>query len=282
MVSCAVTFAQDGVIARVAGEEVTVETLSPFFESLDGEQKKALQENPALMSQAVRNVILRRLLMKEVLESGWDKRPDVAARMEQAREAVLLESYLEEVARAPDGFPSDDQIREVYQAQKEELILPRQVELAQIYIPSGENADNVQSAAADAMVEQIRKRLGKEDFADLARQFSGEKQSGSRGGTIGWLTLDALRPDVRDAVADLGKGETAGPIRMDDGYYFVKVLDVKPERTAELTEVRDRIVDLLRQQRARQNRAAYMERLQQKHPMAINELALSGLVEEKN
>jgi len=282
LIACSgLAHAEGTLIARVADEDVTVDTLSPFFSSLDESQREALKDNPTLMNQAVRRLIARRLLMKEALAAGWDKRPEVVSQMEQAREGVVLNSYLAEVTQPPASYPSDDQIAEVYESQKEELLLPKQVELAQIFIPKGEQSDKVQAAAADAMSAQLKKKVVSEDFAELARQYSAEKQSAVNGGSVGWLTLDNLRPEIRTAVASQGKGKVVGPLNLEDGIYFVKVLDVRPERTATLEEVKDRIVAVLRNQRAQQNQAAYLERLQQKHPVSINELSLTQLLEEK-
>jgi len=272
--------AQDtGIIAKVADEEVTAATLAPFFANLSESDRQALKENPALLSQAVRNVIVRRLLMKEALASGWDKRPEVEKQMEQAREAVVIEAYLNEVAKVPEGYPADKEVVEVYEARKAELVIPKQLELAQIYIPQSANADKVQAAAAKALSDQVEKKLKSgADFATVARETSQEKVSANNGGTVGWVALTNLQPEIRKAVEGLGKGAVTPPIKLEDGIYFVKVLDTKDARAATLEEVKPRLVEALRTQRARMNREAYLNRVQQQNPMAIDELSLGKLV----
>lgn len=268
-----------GIIAKVADEEVTASTLAPFFENLSEPDRQALKENPSLLSQAVRNVIVRRLLLKEALASGWDKRPEVEKQMEQAKEAVVIESYLSEVAKIPEGYPSDKDVETVYEARKAELVIPKQFELAQIYIPQSANADKVQAAAAKAMADQVEKKLkAGGDFAAIARETSQEKRSAANGGNIGWVALTNLQPEIRAAVENLGKGAVAPAIRLGDGVYFVKVLDVKDARTATLEEVKPRLVQALRAERAKQNRQAYLSRVQQQNPVAIDELSLGKLV----
>ncbi|GAB4175754.1 MAG: peptidylprolyl isomerase PEB4 [Terrimicrobiaceae bacterium] len=277
--------AQDsGIIARVSGEDVTAATLAPFFDGLSAQERKALEENPALLSQTVRNVILRRLLMKEALASGWDKKPEVQERLEQVKDAVVLESYLAELTRPPAGFPSDKEVQEIYEARKAELVVPKQLRLAQIYVPQTESADKVQAAAAKALVDQVQAKLKapNADFAKIADEANAGRTGTAPGGEIGWVAQDSLQPEVRKAVEALKAGAVAGPVQLDDGFYFVKVLEIKDSRTATLEEVKPRIVDLLREQRIRQNREAYLAKLQQQHPMSLNELQLPVLLKEKN
>ena len=117
------------------------------------------------------------------------------------------------------------------------------------------------------------------DFAALARAESDEPQSAARGGEIGWLQESAIQPEIRTKVSSLAKGAVSDSIQLGDGWYFVKVLDIREPRTATLDEVRDQLKKVLRAERARLNREAYLAKLQQQNPMAINELALSKLLE---
>jgi len=269
-----------GIIARISGEDVTAATLAPFFQDISERERKALEENPSLLNQAVRSIILRRLLMKEALASGWDKRPDVAERVEKVQEAVVLESYLEEVTRPPAGFPSDKEVAEIYDARKAEMRIPKQFELAQIFIPQGANADKVQAAAAKALLDQIQGKLKAPgaDFLEVAKSFG--DQGAVRGGAVGWLAADALQPEIRKVVEPLAKGAVTAPVQLDDGFYIVKVLDVRDPRTPTLEEVKPQLVDAIREQRSRLNRDAYFAKLAQQHPMSINELSLPGLLKK--
>jgi parvulin-like peptidyl-prolyl isomerase len=269
-----------GIIARVDGEDVPVGTLKPFFEDLSERDRTALEANPALLNQTVRNVILRRLLMKEALATGWDKRPEVLERIERAQEAVVLESYIREITKPPSDFPTDKQIADLYEAGKGELVIPEQVELAQIYVPLPRDADKVQTAAARALVDQVKAGLAAQgaEFLDVAQEMAA--RGPVRGGALGLLALDSLQPEVREVVAPLAKGAVTPPIELADGFYFVKVLDRKPSRMPPLDEVKDRLADVLREQRARQNLDAYLARLQQQHPVSINELSLEAVLKK--
>jgi hypothetical protein len=276
-----VSFAADAppeIIARIGSEDIRADTIRPYLDALSPADRAALVENPQVLSQTVRTLILQQVLLKEAIATDWDKRPEIQTRLDQARQALIADSYLAEVAKVPDGYPSEAEILEVYDARKAELQVPKQYELAQIYLASATNGTPLQEAAIKQRVEAVQAKLKNSDFADVASTHSDEKQSGARGGNLGWITDANLQPEILKAIADLKKGATSGAIKLEDGTYFVRVLDIKDTRTATLDEVKDRLVQLLREQRARLNRDAYLTRLQQQTPMTVNEISLTSLL----
>ena len=58
----------------------------------------------------------------------------------------------------------------------------------------------------------------------------------------------------------------------------MKVLDTKTASTRPLSEVRDALVAQMRAERAQANRQAYLAKLLEQSPPAINELALSKVL----
>ena len=112
------------------------------------------------------------------------------------------------------------------------------------------------------------------DFAAIARADSDDKQSGQQGGEIGWLTESQIVPGIRSAVSTLAKEGVSEPIRLDDGWHLIKLLETKPASTRPLAEVRESIVLQLRAERSRANRQAYLTKLLEQNPPTINELAL--------
>jgi peptidylprolyl isomerase len=80
-------------------------------------------------------------------------------------------------------------------------------------------------------------------------------------------------PGIRSAVT-LAKEGVSEPIRLDDGWHLLKVLETKPAFTRPLAEARESIATQLRADRARANRQAYLTKLLEQNPPTINELAL--------
>jgi len=269
----------DEVIARVGGEEIRTGQIKPYLAKVSDQEREALIKNPAALSQVVRNLILQQMLYKEAIAAGWDKSPEVAEQIERLKQGLIAESYLQSLAKTPDGFPSDQDVKAVYEARKDQMTVPKQVDLAQIYVAVPKDAPTADQDKAKARIDEIAKAAKSGDFATIAREKSDERETASRGGTVGWLAESQIQPEIRAKLASLPKGGMTGPVRLADGWYVVKVLDVKDAHTASLDEVKAQLVSALRAERARANREACLSKLQQQKPVVLDELGLTKLIE---
>jgi parvulin-like peptidyl-prolyl isomerase len=265
--------ASDPVVARAGDKEITASQIQPYLAKVSPAERDALLQNPAALSRAVRTILLQRQLLDEAKSAEWEKKPETQALLARVRDAAIAESFLESVTAIPPDYPSDAEITALYDTRKDSLRLPTQYRLAQIFIASAEDKANAKSEA-DALAKQVKSG----DFAALAKANSDEPVSAAKGGEVGWLAEDSIQPAIRKALSGAGKDAIAGPIELGDGFYFVKILDLREPRTATLDEVRPQLIAALRQERAALNRQAYLERLQAKAPVTLNEIALPGLL----
>lgn len=265
--------AADHVIARSGDRDITASQIQPYLAKVSPAERDALLQNPAALSRAVRSVLLQKQLLEEAKAADWEKTPETQALLARVRDAAIAESFLESVTAVPANYPGDDEITALYESRKDSLRLPREYRLAQIFI-----ADADDKAKAKAKADGLAKQIKSGDFAALAKSNSDEPRSAAKGGEVGWLAEESIQPAIRQALTGAGKDSIAGPIELGDGFYFVKILDVREPRTATLEEVRPQLAAALRQERAAFNRQAYLERLQSKSPVTINEIALPGLL----
>jgi parvulin-like peptidyl-prolyl isomerase len=265
--------AADPVVARAGDKEITASQIQPYLAKVSPAEREALLQNPAALSRAVRTILLQRQLLDEAKAAEWEKKPETQALLARVRDAAIAESFLESVTALPPDYPSDAEITALYDTRKDSLRLPTQYRLAQIFIASSEDKAKAKSEAG-ALAKQVKSG----DFAALAKANSDEPVSAAKGGEVGWLAEDSIQPAIRKALSGAGKDAIAGPIELGDGFYFVKILDLREPRTATLDEVRPQLVAALRQERAALNRQAYLERLQAKAPVTLNEIALPGLL----
>jgi parvulin-like peptidyl-prolyl isomerase len=265
--------AADPVIARAGDRDITASQIQPYLAKVSPAEREALAQNPAALSRAVRTILLQRQLLDEAKSAEWEKKPETQTLLNRVRDAAIAESFLESVTAIPPDYPGDTEITALYEARKDSLRLPTQYRLAQIFIASSDDKAKAKSEA-DALAKQVKSG----DFAALAKAQSDEPRSAAVGGEIGWLAEDSIQPAIRKALSGAGKDAIAGPIELGDGFYFVKILDLREPRTATLDEVRPQLVAALRQERAALNRQAYLERLQSKSPVTLNEIALPGLL----
>ncbi|QOZ69928.1 peptidylprolyl isomerase [Bradyrhizobium arachidis] len=271
------------VIARVGGSDVNADEVKATIMLLDARQQAAMARDPALLSQTVRAILANRLVLKEATAKKWEQQPAVVAQLARARESLIVESYLQSVTAPPDGFPSEAEVKSVYEANASALLVPRRFRLAQIVIAVPKDADKAAEDTARKKLDDVVKKVKQSgaDFAAIARSSSEESSSAERDGEIGWVNEPDLRTEIRSQVTGLQKSGITEAIRLDDGWHIVKLLDTEAAHTRPFAEVRDALVQRMRAERIEANRRAYVAELLKQSPPVVNEIALSKLLEAK-
>ena len=94
-------------------------------------------------------------------------------------------------------------------------------------------------------LEEVRKRvLAGEDFSLLAKEFSEDPGSASRGGDLDWLSRGKTAPAFEKMMLESPVGEISPVFESEFGFHFLQVLDT---RTEDLTEevIKDRAYGIL-------------------------------------
>jgi peptidylprolyl isomerase len=266
-------------VARVGTISLSADELRTYLAALNPRDRVALAQDTSLLSQAVRMQLANRLVLQELLAKKWDQQPAVAAQLDRVRENAAAELYLQSLSAPPTGYPSDEEVQQVYDANRAALLMPRQFELAQIFVATPKDADKATEDKARKAVDEIQRKLKAPgaDFAALANE-----NDGKNGGELGWLAESQVRPEIRSQVMELAKNATSDPIRLDDGWHILKLIDTKAAYTRTLPEVRDQLVLQMRNERAAALRRAYLAELLKQHPPVLNEFALSNLLSEQS
>ena len=271
------------VIARVGGSDVTAEEVRATIQLMDARQQAAMARDPALLSQTVRAILANCLVLKEATAKKWEQQPAVVAQLARARESLIVESYLQSVTAPPESFPSEAEIKTVYEANASALLMPRRFRLAQIVVSVAKDADKATEDTARKKLDDVVKKVKQSgaDFGAIARTSSDDTASAEKEGEIGWVTEPELRNEIRGQVTGLPKAGTTDPIRLEDGWHIVKLLDTEAAHTRPFADVRDALAQRMRAERIEANRRAYVAELLKQTPPVVNEIALSKLLEAK-
>jgi hypothetical protein len=267
------------VVARIGSMNITTNQVRMLVASLSPREQIAVVRDPALLGQAVRLMIANQLAFSEAVARKWDQVPAVVQHLRQVRNSAIADTYLQYVSMPPRDFPTDDDIAKVYEANKTAFLVPRQFRIAQIFIAAPKASDPETEKKATTKLGEIETALKKlnADFATLAKAQSEDSQTASRGGEIGWVSENQLKPDIRAEVQGLAVDAVSEPIRMEDGWRVVKLLGTKAAYTRSLSEVRTVLTQRIRAESAEQRRRAYLGKLLDQNPPAINEIALSKI-----
>jgi len=131
---------------------------------------------------------------------------------------------------------------------------PGQIRAAHILIMCPQGADSITVLNATNKIDSIYQvAINGGDFAELAKQYSDDKGSGSQGGDLSWFGFGMMVPEFQDAAFALqNPGDISKPVRSQFGFHIIKLIDKKPspsfeEKRKELIsrlERSDRVMDL--------------------------------------
>jgi parvulin-like peptidyl-prolyl isomerase len=265
------------IIARDGGISISAEDLRAYVSALGPRDRATLAKDPALLSETVRLLLANRLVLQRILAEKWDQTPKIAAQLQKVHENAAVELYLQSVSMPPADYPSVEDIQKAYDANRASFVVPRQYQLQQIYVAAAKSADKVAEEKAKIKLQDIQRKLRAPgaDFAAIAAS-----DSGAKGGIdLGWLAERQIRPEIRTQVAGLMKGAVSDPVRLDDGWHILKLVDTKASYTLTLPEIRDQLVQKMRSERAAMLRRAFVTELLKQHPPVLNEIAMAALLD---
>ncbi|HTQ33689.1 MAG TPA: peptidylprolyl isomerase [Stellaceae bacterium] len=127
---------------------------------------------------------------------------------------------------------SDDEVDAAMKRLKEHANEP-QSRIAEIFLA----VDNPsQDADVRALAEKLTQQMKQgARFSAVAQQFS-QSATAAVGGDMGWMRPDQLPPELAAAAAPLKPGELSAPIRTNNGYYLLLVLDRRGGNTPGKTD----------------------------------------------
>lgn len=202
------------IVAMVGETAITAQDVRDFIDGLPAEAKGA--ESPDRAREHLQTLIDTELLLMEARAERIDGSPAFLRRMGRARKARLVRVFEERSITITVG---DAELV----AYIEELGHNRAIRPADIMVPDLETAARV--------LKEIHQGA---DFAEVARRWSANKETGPRGGDMGrFATRYEMITVLADQLFTLPAGALSEPIPVGKGYSIFKILD---ETTFELTD----------------------------------------------
>ena len=203
-----------------------------FFVSAQKAQGRP--DSPELKKAVREHVIGLQLLVQEAQKQGIDKKPEIQAQMDLARQGVLIQTFVASYIKAHPV--SEDAIKKDYDAKKAQLG-DKEFKVRHILVESEGEANDI-----------IAKLKKGEKFDSLAAQ-SKDPGSKDKGGDLGWATPSNYVKPFADAVLKLNKGQyTETPVKSDFGYHVIQLDDTRPLKLPSIDEAKPEIQNGLQQQ----------------------------------
>ena len=179
----------------------------------------------------------------------------------EKREADYVFFYIDEFKK--DVKLTDSEIEEYYNNNEPQFTEPEKVRVSRIFIPyEGQERELVLTE-----IRNIQDRInGGEDFGTMAKIHSKDGKAGESGdwGLFEWRSLSTQE---QEEIARLKTGEMSQPLELDAGAAILKVTEREESVEKPLEEVKDQIINILTDQKARdliEKRVAGLEKTAQK------------------
>lgn len=203
------------------------------------EQKaQGAPDSPELKNAVREELVRRELLIQEAKKAGLDKKPDIAAQADAARQAFYVRAYIQEFVKK--NPITDDQLKAQFETIKAQL---GSTEYKSRHIlVKGEDE-------AKAIIENLKKGA---KFEELATQ-SVDPGSKDNGGDLGWASAGNFVKPFSDALTGLAKGKyTETPVKSDFGYHVIMLEDTRALAAPAFEEIKPRLLQQAQSQQINQ------------------------------
>lgn len=177
----------------------------------------------------------------------------------------------------------DEEVKGYYEKHKDEYEEEERIKARHILITLPEDSGEEKSAAAKKRIEEIAQEIkAGGDFAELARKYSEDPGSASKGGDLGYFSRDTMVKPFSDAAFNLKVGEVSEPVKSNFGYHLIKLEDKKVAQHKEFEQVKEEILTHLEEQKAQVLFEEQMDTMtNQSYNMNLKELAQRNSLEVK-
>jgi parvulin-like peptidyl-prolyl isomerase len=275
----------------VNGEKIDESAIKQEFERLRPHYEQAFkdqdpkQQKSQLLDWSKENVIEMVLIKQEAIKYGDPIPQDVV----EAALAKIKEQYADEEQfykdfdanddgkikeaiemqmrvdrRLEDIYkdipePSKEDIWQYYDQNKEQFKSPEQIRVAHIVKHISWQTDE---AAAQNIITKAKDELKKGAvFETLVQKYSDCPENG---GDLGYITRGQMVEEFDDVVFNLDVGRTSDVFHTRFGFHIAKVYDRKPEAIPDIKEVKDQIVNELKEKAKSKSIDDFLDKLKSK------------------
>ena len=250
------------VVAQIGDAEITVDQLRKFIDDLP-EYAKTESTRVEEAKNHLNTMINIELLTMEAKATDLDESPEFRARLEGVRRKKLV-SIFQDRALEVEEEVEESKVRKY----AEQMGLTRAIRLADIMVPSRENAL--------AVLRELKKGV---PFGQVAKKWSINKETSAQGGDLGrYTTRENMVTPLQDKLFSLALGEISEPIKIGGRYSIFTVI---ADSTIELSPQRKLAIEMgLKKEEKQRAQSILVAELKEKYHLELDREGLALIVEK--
>lgn len=220
------------VVAEVDGKKYTAAEVNKLIGDFPPQIQLAIKNDPR---RALGLLLMTQHLASEAEKAKLDQQSPLKETLEYQRMNALAQAEINQV-RNFQFNPTPEQQEQYYKQHSEKY---QEAKIKVIYVAFTTNPQvssdpkakkPLTEAEAKAKIEGLRKQLqAGADFGKLARENSDDKESAARDGDYGTplKRTSATDESIKNTVFALKPGEISAPVRQPNGYYLIRLEEIK-------------------------------------------------------
>jgi len=212
----------------ITGADIALALKNPKinFDTLDGSTKqnilKGLVDKKLLGGIALNSKVVEDEIYKSTLKST----------IENIKEELALQLWMQKESK--NILVKEKELKNYYDANKEKFVKPIELKASHILVKTKKEAENI------ILSLNSSKNL-KSDFTKLAKEKS-TGPSGSKGGELGWFSLEKMVPEFSKAASTLSINSiTKTPVKTQFGFHIIYLDDKKENSKISYSEIKENI-----------------------------------------
>ncbi len=251
------------ILATVDGRNITTQDAEAFvratapkatFDQLPEKQQKMISER----------LVERILFIKAAQKEGVEQETEFKDNMEKLKEELLVSLWMKK--QMENAIVSDSEAKDFYTNNPDKFQVPESVNARHILIPDEKTAKEI-----IVELKELKGDALKDKFIELAKTKS-TGPTGTKGGDLGSFSKGQMVPEFDKAVFALKKGEiTLAPVKTQFGFHVIYLDDTKESSTVSFDEVKEKIIQALKQQQFQQKLSEVAKELKSKAKVSYSE-----------
>jgi len=179
---------------------------------------------------------------------------------EQFKQDIAIRLLLEEQVLSHIEL-DDRELRDFYDSNPNLFKPPALVKASHIFVAAGPDSTREKRNEAVALLRRIQEKLAQGiAFSELAIDYS-QCPSSENGGDLGYFSKEMMIKGFADAAFALNPGQVSDIVRTGQGYHLILVEDRKPKKKLAFEEVREKLRQNLKIEKAAGQINAYLQTL---------------------